>query len=197
MEVSTVRDFGKTIFFKKLIERFSGKKVCALFTTYNNIRNFESGTVDSGKKFLSIIVENGDMPMSFDIPTGPMLGLRFSSDSVALSIMDRYSKKIFSEGKKAQTRVVAKVSKEIEKEENLLIIAYVGVSGFDPAINFISHMRKKHPMAIIIVVSCDCNTPKHFSRYKEDIDCLIFTSECGGRDSMAEVLQTFKNSWLD
>lgn len=181
---------------KELIPQWSQEPTCALFTTYNTVRGYESGELKTSKNNLSIRVENGNMPHTID----QLLGLSMSlvQHPIAQEIAKNTADKLGTLGAGAQKRVARHTKKILHEKisaRNIIVFAYVGVSAFRGAIEFIEIVREQNPDIAIVALSCDCNNPRDFLPHSKAIDFLIFTRHCGGREDMKLLLEKLRSSW--
>lgn len=181
---------------KELVPQWSQEPTCALFTTYNTVRGYESGELKTRKNNLCIRVENGNMPHTSDqlLELSMFLIPHPAAQLVARSASDRMG----ALGQNAQKQVTynaQELLKEKIQAKNIIIFAYVGLSAFEGAIEFIKKVREQNQNSTIVALSCDCNNPRDFLPHAPAIDFLIFTPHCGGREDMKLLLEKFHSSW--
>ncbi len=177
-------------------ETLNGEKVQILFTTYNTVFDYPTGRVDTGKDDLEIYVENGNMPRDLMTVIGLAMEVNYPFDPIARAMGRQATGRMKQDGEEAQKKVSAQVVRVLDRsKEDVIIVAYVGVSGFVPALEFIKRVSEEYPLAKIIAVSCDCNNPRDFMPHGKEIDSLVMTSECGGRRAMKAILEGFRKAW--
>ena len=194
MKVFSPSEFQDEIL--RIKEALNGKKIQILFTTYNTVSDYQTGSVDTGKDNLEIYVENGNMPRNPMVVIGLAMGVNYPSHPIAQAMCRQATDLMKQDGEEVQSKVSAHADQVLnETKKNVIIVAYVGVSAFEPALEFIKRVSEEHPFAKIIAVSCNCNKPRDFMPYGDYINSLIMTSECGGRQAMKAILEGFRRTW--
>lgn len=170
----------------------------ALFSTYREVSGYENGSVETGKKGLKVIVQNGRMAFDpFDL-AGLMIGNIFPEHPEARKIGDVALESCEYRAGSAQERVERVLA--LKKDDNMLAVIYAGVSGFEKATDFAVRLKQENPKTIIVVLTCDCNPS-----WKEEsllplveageIDYALVTGECGGRRAMKSILEKLVSIW--
>lgn len=161
-----------------------------LLATYNSVSGYESGDVETGVEGLTIHVQNGNLHYS------PMTDLVFYGGElgrIGAEAMD-------AEGQAAQASLESNVKIENDEGTLLFSIVYAGVSAFDEAVDFARKIKKDHPTAKIVVLTCDCG----LNSKKRDLlpmlqdkvfEEVIVTNRCGGEDIMSYLLESIKDAW--
>ncbi len=194
MKIFALNEFQDEIF--RIQEALNGKKVQILFTTYKVVSDYQTGKVDTGKDDLEIYVENGNMPYNPMITLGLSIGVRHPIDPLAQVIAKQAGAWMYQDGEEAQSKVSAQALHVLnESKENLIIVAYIGIRGFKPALKFIERVKEEHAFVQIVVVTCNCQTPGDFMSRTNCIDSLVMTQECGGRRAMKTILEGFCKAW--
>lgn len=180
----------------KVKETLNGKKVQILFTTYNTVSDYPTGRVDTGKDDLEIYVENGNMPRNPMVVIGLAMEVNCPFHPIAQAMGRQATNQMKQDGEEAQKKVSTRAAQVLnEAKKNVIIVVYVGLSAFMPVLEFIKRVSEEHPLAKIIAVSCDCNNPRDFMPHGKEIDSLVMTSECGGRQAMKTILEGFRKAW--
>lgn len=162
-----------------------------LFVTYNNVAGYESGPVDTGKDGLTIQVQNGDLEYS------PMTNLVYL---IGTALAEIGSQAMDAEAQAAQATLESQLIVEPQDNARLLAVIYAGLSAFDEAVSFARAVRRDHPTAKIVIVTCDCNL-RHKQQVLEpilasgEIESVVATFECGGRATMRRILNQVMSDW--
>lgn len=168
------------------------QRLHVLFATYNNVRMHESGPVETLKDGLTIQVQNGNLDYSTFAVFGP-LSSNFAVSRLALDQGD-------VEARAAERAMKSSLSLEREENAPLLAFVYAGASAFREAFDTAAGIKRDNPGSRVVVLTCDCNL-----EWKEhdmqprisdgEIDQMIVTRECGGRDGMRLILDSVVEQW--
>lgn len=155
-----------------------GERTCVVFTTYNQVKGFNPGDLETGNPSFKIRIATGDLVHKV---------MSHWKDARA----DIFSKAdlIFDKGIEAQKEAENSIG-TLEDADRLVFVIYAARSGLEPSLEFIKKTRTDYPRAIIIVLSCTCNREMEFADVLGEINFLLFTRECGGDSSMGELVQS-------
>jgi hypothetical protein len=85
---------------------------------------------------------------------------------------------------------------EIKDQEGVssLVVVYAGLSAFREAVAFARRIKRDHPAAKIVVVTCDCELSWKKRELEPmlqggELEAVVVTSYCGGRTTMCDILK--------
>ncbi len=143
-----------------------------LFSTYNEVDDYDDGLVETGHPGLEILVATGGVKPSF-------------LDAEAWRVRARNGQSLAN--KKLAT----------QGEYPDIAVIYAGLSAFSSAIETVRALHGQSPQTIIVVLTCDCDLPaKEWELERvEGIGAVIVTPRCGGRGDMRDILEAFVAQW--
>lgn len=184
----------------QLAELIIGKSfLTALFATYKEVYGYKSGLVKTEKTGLKVIVRNGHMAFDSSAVAGLWIGASFSfrdPEARAIGVAAVASER--SRAKAAQQRVENQLG--LEKDGNVLAVVYAGLSAFEEAVDFATHLKQGSSQVTAVVLTCDCNLSRKERQLLSlmeagQIDHGIFTRECGGFGTMKNILEKLVSIW--
>lgn len=178
------------------------RQMTALFATYNAVDGYSNGLVAHGKNGLTIRVQNGDVSYSDKASVAVLVGAfggPSNSAALRLGMIGCDMMKIEADAAQEKVEQALTVGPSID-DDNVLAVVYAGLSAFGATVDFARSLRRQYPQATLVVLTCDCDlTSKRFEleRLMEQgaIHHAIATSECGGRNSMRQLLEALVAAW--
>ena len=188
----------KRFSLRDLVHAHTGP-LSVLFVTYNNIEDVkQDGVQDTGYDDLRIVVQTASYRVPDIVTIGLIAGASLSKLDPAsgLEMMEFASSLMHETGEEAQKEVESKLS-DPDSLESDIVFVYVGVSGFDGAIQFADRVARANPDTKVIVLSCDCNSTHRFycSDLAKHLHQVVITPECGGRGALGQIYEEINRLW--
>ncbi len=184
-------------FIQSLPSLFAGKqRLHAVFTSYNDIRGFEDGSVPDCPCGLSIKIVRGNFDGGGRL-LGQLLGaLVLDNASRMQSAMNNMHAEGGGEYKAAANLALS----DVGMVDDSLIFAYMGVSAQKECLDFVTAAKKASPCSTIIVLMCDCFMEEKTANLQANvadgvIDYLVETDECGGRRTLGNIARALIEQW--
>lgn len=186
-----------------LPEFLSGKsKVEALFSTYNTVKDFTEGEVETGDDSLKINVCTGNNSYSPMVDFAMMLAVgaptpdaRDFGREAGIDLMRAEASASLRELENKQG------SPAVCDDAHFFAMIYAGLSAFGPVINMALKLREQlDDKATIAILTCDCDDVSKKRKLipllkSGQLDAVVMDWRCGGRDAMSEILQSLINQW--
>ncbi len=165
----------------------------SLFATYNNVRGYGSGKVDSGVDSLTIQVQNGNLEYS------PFILLGFVPELTGLA-----ARVMVEEGRQVQSDLENSLDLGVQEEalgnSTFLAIVYAGLSAFRESVDMARKIKTDKPKAKVVVLTCNCKLFE--KKYTLNpmladgiLEAVVVTPECGGREDMKIILESLISIW--
>lgn len=179
----------------------------ALFLTYNCVSGYENGDVDTEKRGLKIVIQNGGLQYSSTAKMAVMIGAFGGPvNETTLEIGKHGVQKMVRESQTAQSAIEEKTGDLIVEAKmngdatDVLAVVYAGLNAFDEALQYSQRLRKDIPHAKVVVLTCDCDYNHKFLKLqplvdRDELTGVIWTDVCGGRDDMKNILEVLIALW--
>jgi hypothetical protein len=192
MEVDMVMEVKRFLLFELLGMLAGQQRLHVLFATYNGVIDYDTGDVPTGKKGLTIWVQCGDLAYSWD-------NLMVACSADPLFAM-RGEKLLKGQAEKAVAIVEKGLNLKPEAGVPVLAFIYSGLNGFDKAVALAGKIKLDNPDARVVVTTCDCDISTKTSvldgmQARGEIDAAVYTTMCGGREMMREILDRVIKVW--
>ncbi|MFA6227100.1 MAG: hypothetical protein WC631_01290 [Candidatus Paceibacterota bacterium] len=174
----------------KLVSDFTSLN--AMFISYRPIGEYQDGLVKTNKDGLQIFVSKGK---------------EANQDLAALGIWTLAHGTIEEDVayhntcQRIATNEVAGVVGKIpsERKSDVLVI-YLGLSGFNAAVEFIRKTKETIPAMKVVAVTCDCDLESKRPTASlliasGEIDYFVVTKGCGGTGAMSKILEAMIETW--
>lgn len=178
-----------------------GKRtLSALFATYNNVADHESGPVETRKQGLTIGVQNGGLHYDPFALVALTVAVDNPGDPMAAELGDMGHAVMHEQAVDAQEIMAQGVTISSDAPGSFIAFVYAGLSAFDEAISFAQSLRAKVADATIVILTCDCDPWRKESELlpliqRGEIQHAVMTRECGGRGAMADMLDGLIAAW--
>lgn len=172
-----------------------------LFATYNSVDRYENGPISTGKSGLTIQVQNGNLCYS-----RTTIGMAFASLAIPKLTQDhqivrQLASDMNQEAQTAQAELYSHLEAGVPGNNTpLLAIIYGGLSAFDDAVTMAQNIKRDNPNTSVILTTCDCMLNEKESKLQpllanQEIQEVVVTPFCGGRNMMREILETIMAKW--
>ncbi len=171
----------------------------ALFVTYNTVGGFEDGIVPGTPEGLTVKVHAGG---AFPSLSGAII-LAHAHSVGDHKLADATIDSMRADAAGYQHEVCAEVQKDLPLAtggENVLVVAYAGLSAFESAIECVREYREKLPKCEVAVLACDCDHREKARQLsalvaEKVVTYPVLTSNCGGRSDMGAIARTLMAAW--
>ena len=180
----------------KLSELIAGRtSLNVLFATYNNVSGFSDGEVAHEKPGLKVVVQNGNLRYSSFAAVGGLVGFVKRDEALC----DAAEEAGNEEAREAQRMLERKLEQAPDMSQAIAVV-YAGLSAFDEALELARTIKRGNANAIIVVVTCDCDSSRKQRVLEpllasEEIASVVMTSNCGGRATMGKICQAVIDRW--
>ncbi len=180
MEMMSVREFTQT-----LPSLLAGKQqYSALFSTYREVAESANGYGPTGKPGLEVTIRTGGLAAyTIEPRLGPRAEVRAMELQATLAQL-----------------AVEQVAGDIAAQKYDLVVVYLGLTAFEPALRFVRLLRRALPKARLVTLTCDCNVREKSERLAKPfadntIDFAVVTPRCGGEEDMRDLVDALVTAW--